>query len=133
MATRLSRRSIARHVAEQLVDGAPARKVLQEVASYLIETRRTNEVDLIVRDIHYYLAERGIVMAKVSSAFQLEATTKKAIEQFIKAETKAQSVMMTEVVDRTLLGGVKIDVPDKQLDQTVLHTLTKLRTTFKKA
>lgn len=133
MATRLSRRSIARFVAEQLDAGVSSTSILKQVAAYLIETRRTDELDQIVRDIHYYLSERGIVAAKVSSAFQLEATTKKAIEQFIKTETKAKTVMMTEIVDRTLLGGVKIDIPDKQLDQTVLRTLTKLRTEFKKA
>lgn len=133
MATRLSRRSIAGYVAEQLEAGVTAASVQKQVAAYLIESRRVNELDLLVRDIHYSLAERGIVAAKISSAFQLESTTKKAIEQFIKSETKAKTVITTEIVDRTLLGGVKIDIPDKQLDQTVLHTLTKLRTEFKKA
>lgn len=131
MARRLSRERLAQYVADGLIDGN--RKVITELAAHLIETRRTTEVDLIVRDIEYYLAQKGIVGATVISADQLTADVQKAIEKFIKDKTDAKQISLQTVVDPTVIGGVKIRLPDRELDRTIAHQLTILRTRFKKA
>jgi F0F1-type ATP synthase delta subunit len=77
MATRLSRRKIAAYAADKLAAGAASKKVLSEVAAYLIEMRRTREIDLLVRDIEDALEVRGIVVADVTSAYPLTEALKR--------------------------------------------------------
>lgn len=132
MARKLSRRSLALYVATQLVNKKRAR-VIKELAAYLVETRRTKELSLIVRDINFYLSEVGITSATVTSAFDLSAETKKAIEKFIAQKTKSSEVAVESRVDPSVLGGVRIDVPGYELNQTIAHQLTVLKTRFKKA
>lgn len=133
MPGRLSRRSMAEYIATSLVEGQSKKKLFQQLAGYLVDTRRTKELDLIVRDIEFSLAEKGIVQASVVSAFDLTAETKKALEMFVKKHTQATHVSLANVVDASVLGGVKLTVPGRELDQTALHQLTVLKTRFKKA
>jgi len=51
MAFRLSRRKIAQYYTTQLLEGADTKKLSLELAAFLIESRRVNEMKLIVRDI----------------------------------------------------------------------------------
>jgi F-type H+-transporting ATPase subunit delta len=134
MPGRLSRRSIAEYIANGLIDGKPSKKQLfEQLAGYLIDTQRTKELELIVRDIEFALSEKGVVQATVVSAFELTAETKKALEAFVKTKTKATQVTLSNMVNSEVIGGVKITVPGRELDQTVARQLTVLKTRFKKA
>jgi len=133
MPGRLSRRSIAQYIATGLVEGKSKTVLLQQLAGFLVDTRRTKEIDLIVRDIEFNLAEKGYVQATITSAFDLSAETKKALEAFVKQETNATQVSLSSLIDESVLGGVKIAVPGREIDQTVAHQLTVLKTRFKKA
>lgn len=103
------------------------------MAAYLIWSRRTNELSSIVRDIQYYLAEKGHVAGTVTSARELSATTLRSIEAFTKAKTGAKEVSLDTHVDETLLGGMKLQLPGQQLDTTITRHLTTLKTRYKKA
>ena len=133
MARKLSRRSLATYVSDTLIKGTDSAKVVRELAAYLIESRRTKELELIVRDVNYNLAQNGIVGATLTSAFELEVETKAAIERFVAAHTKASKVSIDTVIEPSVLGGVKISLPGEELDQTISHQLTVLKTRFKKA
>ena len=132
MAGRLSRRRIATYITDGLVGGTHKATLLEQLAAHLIETRRTNELGLIVRDIEYQLAEKGHLSATITSAYDLTAETKKAIESFVKDKTKATNVSLTTMIDPSVLGGVKISLPGREINQTVAHQLTVLKTRFKK-
>lgn len=131
--TRLSRRSIAEYIADCLIAGKPTKKaLLTELAAFLIDTQRTKELDLIVRDVEHYLAEKGYVRTTIVSAFDLTVETKKTLEAFVKKQTKASQVSLSSMVEPAVLGGVKISVPGRELDQTIARQLTVLKTRFKK-
>lgn len=130
---RLSRRSIAEYIASGLIEGKPSKKaLLTELAAFLIDTKRTSELDLVVRDIEYFLSEKGYVQTTVLSAYELTAETKKALEAFVKKETKATQVSLASMVEPAVLGGVKISIPGREMDQTIARQLTVLKTRFKK-
>ena len=133
MPGKLSRRALATYVADALMDGTGRARVVKQLAAYLIDTRRTKELDLIVRDVNTILADNGIVNATLTSAFELEAATTAAIERLIVAHTKASKLSLNKVIEPSVLGGLKISLPDSELDQTVLHQLTILKTRYKKA
>jgi len=127
MAYRLSRRSLARHSAEQLLAGVSQKTVLEQVAAYLIESHRIKELELIVQDIIAYLAKQGTVVANITSAFDLSDATNKALKQFIAEKTGATDITLTETIDPSVLGGVKVELPGQELDTTIIRKLTHLR------
>lgn len=132
MGARLSRRKITSYLAEQMVAGTPVDQLVLQLAAYLIETKRTSEVGLIVRDIEYELSSRGIVLAQVTSALDLTTATETAVTKLIKDTTGASKVNLRKFIDPEVLGGVRIDLPGLQLDTTIARRLTTLRTNYKK-
>ena len=133
MARKISRRHLAMYIATQLVGGVSRSKLVKQLAAYLVENRRTKELDMILKDIDFYLSEVGIVSANVTSAFSLSAETKKQVEKFIKQQTKGSEITIDELIDPSVIGGVKISLSGFELDQTIAHQLTVLKTRFKKA
>ncbi|MEO6110051.1 MAG: F0F1 ATP synthase subunit delta [Candidatus Saccharimonadales bacterium] len=132
MARKISRRSLSLYVADNMAKDS-RNKVIKQLAAYLVETRRTKELELIVRDVNYFLSQNGIISATVISAFDLSAETKKAITAFIMKKTKAMTVTVDTAVDPSVIGGVKINLPGYEFDQTIAHQLTVFKTRFKKA
>ena len=116
------------YVADQIVAGANEKDVATSLAAYLIDTRRTSELELIVRDIDYQLSERGIVLASVISAYTLSDATKKMITDMITDTTGAKTIELEEHIDPSVLGGVRIDIPGRQLDGTIARRLNLLTT-----
>ena len=110
--TRLSRRSIAEYIGDSLITGKPTKKaLLTELAAFLIDTQRTKELDLIVRDIEYYLAEKGYVRTTIVSAFDLTVETKEMLEAFVKKQTKASQVSLSSMLNRPCLAASKSVFP----------------------
>jgi len=132
MAIRLSRRKIAGYIADQVMAGVDTNDLVRSIAAFLMDSRRTNELTLVIRDIEYQLAERGVILASVISAHKLSADVKKSITDMVSSQTGARSVQLQQFVDPGVIGGFKVDLPGRQLDRTVAHKLTQLRTNYKK-
>ncbi len=128
---RLSRRAVTTYIAERLSAGD--KKVIPSLAAYLIDTKQTAQLEIYVRDIQALMAARGYVVADVTAAFSLAESTKLEINRFIKSQTGATKVELRQHVDETVLGGVKLQIPGRELDATIARHLTVLRTRFKKA
>ena len=122
MPAQLSRRKIAQHTARRIMN-RETDAAITELAAYLVDTNRTREAALVVRDIEMELADNGIVIAKVTTAHPL---TEQLRRQII-ALMNAQTVYLDETVDQTVIGGVKIDMPGKEYDATVRAKLNKLK------
>lgn len=123
MSLRLSRRKIASYAADKLIAGEKPKAVLKEVAAYLTDTRRTREQELLARDIEDALAERGVVVADVTSAHPLSSGLRAEIAKLV----GGRNVQLRESIDPSVLGGVRIDVPGKQFDGTIRRRLTQLK------
>lgn len=125
MATKLSRRKLAAYVTEQLLAGD--RTAIKQLAAYLVDTRRTRELPLVVRDIEAAMAERGIVVADVATASKLSDTAAQAIRDYIAGQYDGAKVQLRASEDASLLGGAKIHLPGAELDTTIRRKLTTLR------
>ena len=123
-----SRRKLATYIATELTKGTAVKPLLQKAASYLIEHKRLNQAELLVRDIEVVLArDHKVVLANVISARELSAGIIKKIEQFVAASEGAKQVEVATSVDPSLLGGVIIKTPRAELDTTVRKQLNMLR------
>jgi len=133
MARKLSRRALALHVATHLVNGKPQKEIARQLAAYLIWTRRTKELSLIVRDVQFYLAEHGHIAGTVTSARELSASALKEIQSFTKDKTGAKNISLDTAIDESLIGGIKLEIPGYELDSTIARQLNVLKTRYKKA
>lgn len=127
MARRLSRRLLATYATEQIIAGADKTTLINQLAGYLVENRRTKEVDLIVRDIEAALAERGTVVAHVSSARPLSDKSLESVRSIIGSIGSAKSVQLRSSVVPGLLGGVVIEVPGGEFDGSLRRRLNVLK------
>lgn len=121
---KLSRRKIAALWADEIVAG---HDIISKIAAYLIEEHRTDEMSLIVRETEIALAERGVVVADVTSANGLSDESRSAIEKFLTVSMNARRVAFREAHDPSVIGGVKIDVAGQQLDATLKARLNQLK------
>lgn len=125
MAVRVSRRKIASYYADELLAGRT--DIATRLAALLLDTGRVRELDLIVRDIEDALEARGVVVADIASAHTLSQATQKDITAFLKKQSDAKEVHLRVNVDQALLGGVRINVPGRELDTTLRRKLTLLK------
>ena len=123
MQQKISRRKLAMYIADSLEKGASLSALLRELAAYLVLTKRTREAELVVRTVEDTLAERGSVIARVTTAHPLDAALRREIEQLVDAKT----VHLYEIVDPEVIGGVRIETPGKSLDATLKRKLLALR------
>lgn len=132
MAAGFSRRRLAAYVAEQIAAGAEVSALLRQVAAYLIDTRATRDVNVVAATIEEALAERGIVVAEVTMAHALSAALQKQLKTEVTVLAKQSgtapvtSVQLRQVVDPSVIGGVKIALPGQHYDGTIQHKLTAL-------
>lgn len=122
MQAKLSRRKIADYVATSIANGGDVNEVLKQVAAYLLEARRTREVELVIRAIEGTLAERSIVVGTVTTARPLDTT----LRESVKALIAAKSVYLREVVNPAVLGGVLVETPGKKFDATIQRKILAL-------
>lgn len=123
MTQKISRRKLASYVVDRFESGAPLATLLKEVAAYLVDSKRTREADLLVRTIEDVFAERGLVVARVTTAHPLTDVLRREISKLVGGD----KVHLDEIVDSTVIGGVRIDTPGKSLDATIERKLLALR------
>lgn len=121
---KLSRRKIAELWAEELLKG---NDITAKIAGYLVNERRVDEADLIVRDTESALAVRGVVVADLTSAHGLSAEARTAIEKFLTVSMNAKKVAFRETTDPTVIGGVRVETAGQQLDATLKTRLNQLK------
>jgi F-type H+-transporting ATPase subunit delta len=132
MPSRLSRRKIASFIAERLVDDGSQTVVIKQLAAFLIDNRRTKEIQLIVRDIEFELQNRGVILAEVTTAIALTEATRKEIERLVGQHSDPGRIQLRQFIDPAVIGGVRVDIPGKRLDATIARRLAIFRENYKK-
>ena len=119
-----SRRDIAA-VILALSDKYSDKKLANAVAAYVVDERRTSELDAILREVSKLRSEQtGIVEATITSAFPVSDKLKKQIKSLLEQD----KLVINEVIDKDVIGGVRVETSEKSLDLTVRNRLNKLKT-----
>ena len=74
-----------------------------------------------------YNQSKGITDAEVSSAIPLDQTTVKSIEEFVKKNTGANEVKLTQKVNESLIGGLMIVFDGRIYDSSVSGQISKMK------
>lgn len=132
---KVARTRIARVVADRSLKEGLSKRLSRELAAYLLGERRTGELDSLLRDVQADWAEAGHVEVIASSAFALTATARADITKRVKAiYPEAKEIVINEVHDPDMIGGVRLALSDRQLDlslRTKLNKFKQLATTGK--
>jgi F-type H+-transporting ATPase subunit delta len=70
--------------------------------------------------------ERGIVLAEVRTALDLDPEQRAAVSERL-AQLTGEKVEMNEVVDESLIGGIAVRIGDRLYDASVRNRLERLR------
>jgi len=122
-----SRRELANYAADQIL--AKNKEIVNQLASYLHETSRTKEANLLVRDINSALADRGFISAEVSSQHELDDTTRNELKTLLSKRYKTNDISINELIDLNLLGGVKIRTAHEEFDGSLRRKINRLKVT----
>lgn len=125
---KVSRRELARVVVAQLQSPkADHKKIMNEVAAYMVENRMVAQADMLMQDIAAERqAQTGHVFAEVTAARDLSDATEKSITSFLTRELKAKSVELEVSTKPSLIGGVIIKTPEFEYNASVRHKLNQL-------
>jgi F0F1-type ATP synthase delta subunit len=103
--TRLSRRQLATYGADQILAGEPIKKVSARLAA--------------------------VLSANITSVSQLTDELRSELANFIKSTAKVDKVSLQENIDKSVLGGVRIETAVHSWDKTVAKKLRNIRETVK--
>lgn len=119
----ISRRDIALAIVS-LSKKQSQKQLSEAVAAYLVANRRTSELDAIMREVSRLREQQdGVTEMTATSAYKLDAAAQKAIVALFPNQT----LIINEVVDSDVLGGVRLETSEMQLDLTVRNRLQRLK------
>jgi len=121
-----SRRRVAETVVDRL-ETLPREQVLRELAAYLIEERQVKQLPQLMEEIESEFAQRGHVVADVTTAHALDEMTRNHLSEYIKQLTHAQDIELRETTDESLIGGVVIETPGHYFDSSIKTQLKRLK------
>ena len=123
-----ARRDIAKVLAEQTLGRINSKTFSEQIAAYLLAERRTADLEPLLRDIMEYRAEHGIIEVIAVSAHALTDTVRIDITKQVKTHfPDAKQIIISEELDPTVVGGVRLEFPAQQLDLTVRAKLSRFK------
>ena len=125
---KVSRLKIAAVLADKVDSKQSAKQLSREIAAYLLETRRTGELDSVLRDVMEIRAERGIVEVTAVTAHPLTAALRTDIEKNMRTHfPAAKTIIVSESHDESVVGGVRLELANQQLDLSVRAKLNRFK------
>jgi len=125
--SKLPRHELAAILAEKALSMSAA-NLAEEVAAYLLAENRTGELDSLLRDIMQYRADHGVVEVMAVSAHALTDGTRREVEaQIRELYPAAKQIIISEQLDQSVIGGVKIELANQQLDLSIRSKLNRFK------
>lgn len=111
----------------KMSDQHDLKSIAQAGAQTLVSQRRVRDLDIILKEVAEELwSARRHLEITVTTARPLAQSLKARIVELFR-QRQAQVVAVTENIDPTMLGGIKIASPLGELDASVLTQLNNLK------
>lgn len=102
--------------------------VSKKVIQFLSRRRILSKAPLILTELKKIIdVDEGRVIAKVSSVEKLDHQAKTHLEHSLKKRYGSKEVVLNEVLDSNLVGGIKIEVNNEVIDLSIKNRLRKLQ------
>ncbi len=130
---KVPRHILAEAIARRTLTISDSRQLAREIAAYLLEERRTNDLESILRDIMQYRTEHGVLESEVVTAHELQPGVLTQVKQLLQiAYPKVSTIHVGSRQDPSVIGGMRIVMANEQLDMTIsskIATFKRLTTT----
>jgi F0F1-type ATP synthase delta subunit len=122
------RTKLASLIADRTMKSGRSRRLAGEIAAYLLSERRVNELDSVLRDVQADWAQAGRVEVIARSAHGLTPQLRNDITKRLKPlYPQAKQILVTEVHDPAVIGGVRLNLADRQLDLSIRTKLDNFK------
>ena len=126
--TGYSRRQLAQYAVNELVSNRSIADLSAHLAAALAASGRQKEIELLLADIDQELEQRGLLArAQLTSAYPLSSKLKQEIQVRLKKVTGVKEVVLQEQIDKSTIGGFKVETASRSWDKTVRRTLAGLK------
>jgi F0F1-type ATP synthase delta subunit len=123
-----TRHYIANVLAEKTLHVKDSKKLAREIAAYLMSEQEKVNIDSLVRDIMQYRADHGVIEAVTVSAHGVDTHTLTEVKLLLKQEfPDAKTVIVTQEQDPSVVGGLRIDLANEQLDLSIKSKLSTFK------
>lgn len=128
MSRKQSRTKLASVLAAKTLQAGASKKLGRQIAGYLLSERRVGELDSLLRDIQSDWAEAGYVEVIARSAHPITKTIESDVKRQVKTiYPAAKSVVVTPVLDPSVIGGINVRLAHQQFDASVQAKLNQFK------
>ena len=128
---KVSRRALARYAADQLLAGKSAKSVAKSLAAQIYDSGNTIEPRFLLEDITWELESRkALAVGHITTASVLTKEVERDLLNHLKKVTKADEVVLEKHIDKSVIGGVKIETSGRVWDGTIQRALSELKEAF---
>jgi F-type H+-transporting ATPase subunit delta len=114
--------------ADKTLSAGFSKEYAKEIAAYLLSEGRIGEVDSLLRDVQAEWAEQGYVEVLARTAHSITDDEKEEIKRQVGVlYPAAKQIVVTEVADPQVIGGVRLSLANQQLDLSVEAKLNKFK------
>ena len=128
--TTLSNNDIARaiYLVSKDKTHAELHSVINKVVRFFVRKRLLSKTGDILERLNKIINnENKKIVVKLLSAKKLKEEIKKELIFFLRERYKAKGVILTEIIDEKLLGGIKVEINDEIIDLTIKNKIKKLQ------
>lgn len=125
---KVPRHILAEAIAERTLHVRDTDLLAREIAAYLLAERRTAELESILRDIMQYRTKHGVLEAEVVTAHDITPQVMSEVKQLLRtAYPSAKTVHVAQRQDEAVVGGLRVDMANEQLDLSVSNKLATFK------
>lgn len=129
--SKISRRALSRYAADRLLAGQSATLVAKSLAAQIVGSGNAIQPEFLLEDIAWELENRkALAVGHVTSASALTSELEEALKKHLKVITKASEVVLETHIDKSVIGGVRIETSGRVWDGTVSRALSELKEVF---
>jgi F-type H+-transporting ATPase subunit delta len=126
----ISNNNIAEAIYLLSKDASPSeqKNISEKVVAFLFKKRMLSKSsDILSRLSNIVNKAESRVVTQVTSVELISHTTSLHLTHFLKERYKAEEVVLEEKLDKTILGGVRIEVNNEVIDLTIKNQIDQLQ------
>lgn len=102
-------------------------RVLTSLVKVLSEKKALNYSDGIINALkEIFDTEQHIITAKITVAESLSPDALNSLREILKQKYSAKDVILKEMIDPSIIGGMKITIGEEEYDATIKQKINKL-------
>ena len=126
---KIPRYQLAQVISDLSLSGRSSKSLARSVAAYLLEERRSSELDSLMRDVQKLRAQAGHVevLAKMAREPLSQDLLRQMGRPFKALYPAAASVTVTPVADANVIGGASLELAEQRLDVSIARRLRRFK------